>query len=42
MKIIRFLILAFYLVLVIPMALIMMGSLIYGGVVETIKVMKKP
>lgn len=42
MKIIRFLILVFYLVLVIPVGAIMMGSLVYGGIVETIKIIKKP
>ena len=42
MKIIRYIILTFYLVFVIPMCAIMIVSLAYGGIVETIKLMKKP
>jgi Na+-translocating ferredoxin:NAD+ oxidoreductase RnfD subunit len=41
MKIIRFIILTFYLVVVVPMCAIMLGSLAYGGIVETIKTLKK-
>jgi hypothetical protein len=41
MKIIRFIIISFYLVFVIPMCAIIVVSLAYGGVVETIKIIKK-
>ena len=41
MKIIKFIIIWFYIIFVIPIMLIFMGSLIYGGVVETIKIIKK-
>lgn len=41
MKIIRFIIVGFYMVFVIPMCVIMITSLAYGGVVETIKMIKK-
>jgi hypothetical protein len=41
MKIIRFIIVGFYMVFVIPMCAIMVVSLAYGGIVETIKTLKK-
>ena len=41
MKVIQFIIIWFYILFVIPIMAIFMGSLIYGGVVETIKIMKK-
>ena len=41
MKIIRFIILSFYILFVIPMCAVMLASLVYGGVVETIKIIKK-
>jgi hypothetical protein len=41
MKIIRYLILCFYILFVLPMCAIMVVSLAYGGVVETIKAIKK-
>jgi hypothetical protein len=41
MKIIRFVILGFYIVFVIPMCAVMLVSLVYGGVVETMKIIKK-
>jgi hypothetical protein len=41
MKIVRFIILTFYMVFVIPMCTVMLVSLAYGGIVETIKILKK-
>ena len=41
MKIIRYIIICFYLLVVTPMCAIMIVSLAYGGVVETIKAIKK-
>lgn len=41
MKLIRILIVTFYLVLVVPMCAVMMAGLIYGAVVETVKAAKK-
>ena len=41
MKVIRIIILLFYIVVVIPMCAIMVVSLAYGGIVETIKTLKK-
>ena len=41
MKIIKFIIVGFYMVFVIPLCAIMVVSLAYGGVVETIKIIKK-
>jgi hypothetical protein len=41
MKLVRILIVTFYLVLVVPMCAVMMAGLIYGAVVETVKAAKK-
>ena len=41
MKVVRIIVLLFYIVFVIPMCAIMIGSLAYGGIVETIKTLKK-
>ena len=41
MKIIRFIIVGFYMIFVIPMCAVIVVSLAYGGVVETIKILKK-
>jgi hypothetical protein len=41
MKIIQFIIIWFYALVVMPICVIMMASLAYGGVVETIKIIKK-
>ena len=41
MKIIRLLVVCFYVCFVMPVMVVFMGSLIYGGIVETIKTMKK-
>jgi hypothetical protein len=42
MKFIRILILAFYLILVVPICAVLMAGLIYGAVVETAKTLNKP
>ena len=42
MKIIRLIILLFYMLLVVPICVVIVGSLAYGAVVETIKTLKKP
>jgi hypothetical protein len=41
MKVIKFIVVGFYMVFVIPMCTIMVASLAYGAVVETIKIIKK-
>jgi hypothetical protein len=41
MKIIRFIIFCVYIILVIPIGVIMMGSLAYGAIVEVTKIIKK-
>ena len=41
MKVIQFIIIWFYILFVIPVCAIMLVSLAYGGVIETIKIIKK-
>ena len=42
MKLIRILIVTFYLVIVTPICAVLMAGLIYGAVVETVKSVNKP
>jgi hypothetical protein len=42
MKLIRILIVTFYIMIVTPICAVLMAGIIYGAVVETVKAVKKP